>query len=378
MARKKRHRIFTAVFVFLGILAGLLAAEALMRAFSARLEKHNPMPSEIDFFYTGNIVKEKIRLIALAYPSQYDPLTGHIPREGYNGKNNIWSEQVTIGENGIRSNGPDEGGKNPPILALGDSFVFGDEVSDGQTWPAHLEKETGIRVLNAGVFGFGLDQTFLRTLKMNEVFRPRVFLVGVIPDDIPRICLKTRTGVEKPWLSVEGGKLKTHNLPPPPGRPRVGDVGLFREIFGYSYLVDFFMRRFGDLNQWYAGAWKTERVDNKPMEVAEAVVDHLAQLQEYNGIPVVLVAQYLKHDVADPGQEARKLLLPLLKRARQKGLWVLDFYPMLAQKARNAGGLDPLYGQWHHTDEGNRYIAGEIARFLENNNLLEPPERPTP
>ena len=36
-----------------------------------------------------------------------------------------------------------------PILAVGNSFTYGDEVNDGQTWPAQLQLLTGRRVLNA-------------------------------------------------------------------------------------------------------------------------------------------------------------------------------------------------------------------------------------
>ena len=49
-----------------------------------------------------------------------------------------------------------------PILAVGDSFTFGDEVNDGQTWPAQLQLLTGRRVLNGGVSGYGFDQIVLR------------------------------------------------------------------------------------------------------------------------------------------------------------------------------------------------------------------------
>ena len=44
-------------------------------------------------------------------------------------------------------------------MAVGDSFTFGDEVNDGQTWPAQLQQLTGRRVINGGVSGYGFDQT---------------------------------------------------------------------------------------------------------------------------------------------------------------------------------------------------------------------------
>jgi hypothetical protein len=61
---------------------------------------------------------------------------------------------ITILEDGIRSNGRGEvRDATEPILAVGDSFTFGAQVSDWETWPAQLEKLTGGRVINGGVLG---------------------------------------------------------------------------------------------------------------------------------------------------------------------------------------------------------------------------------
>jgi hypothetical protein len=45
---------------------------------------------------------------------------------------------------------------------VGDSFTFGDQVSNHETWPACLERKTGTGVANAGVFGYGGAQSVLR------------------------------------------------------------------------------------------------------------------------------------------------------------------------------------------------------------------------
>ena len=76
----------------------------------------------------------------------------------------------------------------PLTLAAGDSFTFGDEVNDDESWPAALEQLTGRRVINAGVPGFGLDQAVLRAEQlMGYHHKSRVLcteadgrLVGVI------------------------------------------------------------------------------------------------------------------------------------------------------------------------------------------------------
>src|SRR5262245_18840382 len=63
----------------------------------------------------------------------YDPLLGHAPRGPGTYYMSGW--RVTITAAGLRANGraaPD----GTPWLAVGDSFTFGDQVSDAETWPA--------------------------------------------------------------------------------------------------------------------------------------------------------------------------------------------------------------------------------------------------
>ena len=48
------------------------------------------------------------------------------------------------------------------VLALGDSFTFGDEVDDLATWPAYLERARNKTLRNAGVNSFGSAQAVAR------------------------------------------------------------------------------------------------------------------------------------------------------------------------------------------------------------------------
>ena len=66
------------------------------------------------------------------------------------------------------------------ILAVGDSFTFGDRVSDHETWPAQLERLTGRQVLNAGVFGYGVDQAYLRAVALLETYDTDLVVLALI------------------------------------------------------------------------------------------------------------------------------------------------------------------------------------------------------
>jgi len=121
-------------------------------------------------------------------PAAFDPELGLVPKRG------VWQDDnITILEDRIRSNG---GGEVPDsteaILAVGDSFTFGDQVSDPETWPAQLEKLSGWRVINSGVFGYGVDQAFLRARRLLSRYRFNAVIFSFIPDDIDRCRMSER------------------------------------------------------------------------------------------------------------------------------------------------------------------------------------------
>ena len=92
---------------------------------------------------------------------KYDSLLGHEPVPGSEGS--VFGAPVSYTADGMRRNGPQPSPSGPPVvLAVGDSFTEGWGRDDEATWRAHLESDTGWRVLNAGVRGYGLDQIVLR------------------------------------------------------------------------------------------------------------------------------------------------------------------------------------------------------------------------
>jgi len=107
-------------------------------------------------------------------------LLGYVPRPLYG------DGEIHIDADGLRLTGKAPASAGPLILAVGDSYTFGDEVGDHEAWPAQLQKLTGVRVLNAGVTGYGFDQTVLRTEQLAAKYKPSTILVGFIADDIRR------------------------------------------------------------------------------------------------------------------------------------------------------------------------------------------------
>jgi hypothetical protein len=91
--------------------------------------------------FTFSIGEKTRNLIRNAYPVELNRRLGWIPSAKYNGTKNIFNSRLTVLDDRTRSNG-DSGPLRDDctIVAVGDSFTFGDEVSDHDTWPAHLER----------------------------------------------------------------------------------------------------------------------------------------------------------------------------------------------------------------------------------------------
>jgi hypothetical protein len=145
----------------------------------------------------------------LAQPMyKYDPEFGWLPKEGQMGP------VVSVSADGVRSNGSGEpGDATGTILAVGDSYTFGDQVSDRYTWPAQLEELSGRRVINGGVSGYGIDQSFMRAKLPLSRYRVRTLIFSFIQDDMTRCQVSKRWHLEKPYFELQDGRLTLENVP---------------------------------------------------------------------------------------------------------------------------------------------------------------------
>ena len=131
-----RRWLWALILVGGSTLAGLFVAEVGVRI----------VDDEVGVFTWRNFAESKLNLFSSAYPAAHDPDLGWTPRPGYRGDDNVWKTIVSIDDDGLRNNGQPRP-KGKPIVVVGDSFAFGDEVSDNQTLPAALERATGRPVL---------------------------------------------------------------------------------------------------------------------------------------------------------------------------------------------------------------------------------------
>ena len=317
--------------VIAAIVATLTALELAMRAIN---------PGGLSHW--SNLVLEARTVLAATEQRRFEhsDRLGVVPRDGLRG-----GERMRDGV--------------APLLAVGDSYTYGEEVGDGETWPAHLERALGRTVLNGGVSSYGFDQIVLRAELLATERKPAMIVVAFIADDIHRTEMRRMWGAEKPYFDIVSDDLVLRNVPVPlPPDPRT-TLTFSQRTLGYSYLFDFILRRLDLLHGWFG-----DHVRVHPVGAGERIscllTARLAELQQRSSTPVLLVAQYDSVVWQDPvfAAEQRRLTVGLLRCATNRGLATIDTFDALA--ARTAD-MKRLYVLWHMSDEGNRLIASVIA-----------------
>jgi hypothetical protein len=103
--------------------------------------------------------------------------------------------------------------KRTRIVAIGDSFMFGQCLDDDETGPARLEAHLpGTEVVNLGVMAYGHGQMRLR--RDGLAYEPDLVVLGFHPWDITRNRLEFRD-YAKPRFVLDNGELRLTNVPVP-------------------------------------------------------------------------------------------------------------------------------------------------------------------
>lgn len=306
-------------------------------------------------FAADNYLVRERDLSTSAYPSEYHELLGWAPRPNFDSNRNKWGTRVTIDGRGLRVNGnPAPPAGAPLILCVGDSFTFGDEASNSETWPAALERLTGARVENGGVFGYGFDQTVLRAELLAPELDPDILVLSVVTSDIPRCELSMRMGVSKPYFAVMDGGLELRNTPPP--KPDT-ELDPLRRALGYSRLAHWILSKLAP-GWWLSGCWSEERAHERGEDVACLLCDRVARLASPHTRCVIFL-QYWGDTLERPASFDR-----LIACAQARSIQVVDLMPELqAAHQEDPARFEALF-DGHMTARGNEFAAQVLAQGL--------------
>lgn len=254
----------------------------------------------------------------------------------------------------------------PAILAAGDSFTYGAEVDDADTWPVALQTILGQPVVNAGANGYGIDQAVLRAEKVASTLRPGAIVIAFIHDDLRRAELSRVWGADKPYFDVAGETLSLRNVPVPPPDAQQAPLTPWQRLFGRSMLVQMTLQALGLMD-----AWSHDDLRVHPSGAGEHIacllMQRLADDGRKLGTKIVVVGLY----DADAWRwrwlgsldRQNRALGALLSCAARAGIETIDTYDAF-DHAVSAGGVDAVYHRWHPNAAGNRLIAELIAQRL--------------
>jgi hypothetical protein len=134
------------------------------------------------------------------YKSKFDENVGYVPTSGK--KIGCNKETYLINDEGFRNyTGFDIIKSN--ILIVGDSFGFGDEVSDNETISFYLKKNHNINTINAAVYGYGLDQALIRAKQISNYVKIKNVILIIAPGGYSRTNTIERNGIEKPYYEID-------------------------------------------------------------------------------------------------------------------------------------------------------------------------------
>ena len=286
-----------------------------------------------------------------------DPLLGFVGRPGYA------SADLHYDARGFRLTPAPAGAalKEPPIVAVGGSFMQGMEVADDETFPTYLQALTGRRVINAGMTAYGVDQMVLRAEIVAAEERPAAIVLGFGYDNLRRSEMSRVWGIEKPYFERVGDALVLRNVPVPPSPDPATTLDFWQRLFGRSMLVDFVLKR---LKLQYE--WSLDHVRVAPpgegARLACLLFKRLAGLE----VPVVVVAEYDPYLWTDPPymREQKQLIGSVLQCGAALGFATVDPFDEIDQAIRTVG-RDLYYRRGEHFGPaGHQMVARLVAEHL--------------
>lgn len=164
------------------------------------------------------------------------------------------------------------------ILLIGDSFTFGNEVNDNETYAYYLQEllGDGYEVINMGVYGYGHDQMLIKLKEEAAQYQPDFIMLGFVSCDIARNMM-TFTSYSKPRYTLRNNKLKSTNA----------SISTPKQIFTNELFKLHFIDLLGVLKWAYtekAGAWR-----KKEFKITTVILNEMKDFSDQIGAKLVIL-----------------------------------------------------------------------------------------
>jgi len=280
---------------------------------------------------------------------------------------------ITTNADGFRSTGQlsDATPKQQLIITIGDSFTWGAEVNDLETYPARLQDILQVPVTNASYGGWGTDQMWLRLQDVATSENPSLIILSPLSDDVLRNAFRRYGRAFKPYFELVDGKPLVRNTPVPRNSSRSEDVGVLQSWFGRFYFATFASRMLGLEEIWINRNRLNDRVHSNEdaVEIACRLLHEVVDFGEKKEIPIVLTLLYGGREIS---QGKRHWFTERYSTcAQEAGIPLVDTFDDFVHVSRTQSNFPAShYRVWnngavaHMNPTGHQFVAEIIVREL--------------
>jgi len=246
------------------------------------------------------------------------------------------------------------------IVVLGDSFTFGDDVSDDETYASYLQESLPqAEVINLGVHGYAHDQMLMILMEDGVKYDPDIVLIGFVHWDMSRNLLNFRDFAKPRFFRTEDGKLQRTGVPVPSPEQVLGDyeARLFR-LRSFDVLFAIYRRLYE----------RTERYEKEKAEITRALIDRIVQVARDAGATPVLAYLPVEDEITSDRRPTRgeRFMMSLCRTDTEARCTSTrtDFAEEMTRGVRFK-----TQGHWRST--GHEVAARSIEKYLVEEGLLK-------
>lgn len=243
------------------------------------------------------------------------------------------------------------------ILTIGDSFTFGEEVSDNETFQSYLERlDSRLEVINLGVHGYGHDQMLLYLKEEGLKYKPDIVLLGFLYYDMERNLVSFRD-FAKPYFKLRNNTLHLEGVPV----PRPNEV-LSQEVWR-SKAFDLWTIVF---ERW---RWQSGRNEQRAKDLSFSLLNEIVKISKETNAKTVFTYFVNESDFVnffDEESEREKTFFDFCNQ--NEDVLCHSTRPLFLKQLKQGINVD-TYGHWDR--RGQMIAALTIYEFLERKKLLE-------
>jgi hypothetical protein len=244
--------------------------------------------------------------------------------------------------------------KRTRILVLGDSFTFGEEVSDTETYPYYLQQMLpNAEIINLGVPTYGHDQMLIYWHEEGWKYHPDIVLLGYGSWDNVR-NLSEYFFRSKPRFCWSRNQLVIHNS----------------SVHSLQWFLkqDFWESRFFDLIEIlnYDLLKRIGVIDQEAEVITNHILDNIVYSVRNNNTKIAFIYLSNMFTYIPPSLKSFPVKMKFIETWKNKGVPCIFIKPFPFSEAKNG-----LLREHHYAPFVNERIAQGIKEFLLNNNLVK-------